>query len=91
MASTAPPSDPYFSEIKKGEVGEIRALLRNPALDRDPQRKREVLKKVIAYMTMGIDMSRLFSDMILVRCHIQRCFVECMLRWGESILSSRRT
>ena len=29
-------------------------------------RKREVLKKVIAYMTLGIDVTRLFSDMVMV-------------------------
>lgn len=33
--------------------------------DKDARRKREVLKKVIAYMTLGIDVSRLFPDMVL--------------------------
>jgi AP-4 complex subunit beta-1 len=33
--------------------------------DRDLRRKREVIKKVIAYMTLGIDVSRLFTDMIM--------------------------
>jgi AP-4 complex subunit beta-1 len=28
-------------------------------------RKRDIIKKVIAYMTLGIDVSRLFSDMIM--------------------------
>jgi len=66
MADPSQQSDSYFSDFKKGEVSEIRALLRNPSLDREPARKRDVLKKVIAYMTMGVDMSRLFSDMVLV-------------------------
>lgn len=30
------------------------------------KRKREIIKKVIAYMTLGIDVSRLFTDMIMV-------------------------
>ena len=30
------------------------------------KRKREVIKRVIAYMTLGIDVSRLFTDMIMV-------------------------
>jgi ribosomal protein L30/L7E len=42
-------------------------LLRTVNTDKDSKRKRDVIKKVIAYMTLGIDVSRLFSDMILVR------------------------
>lgn len=41
-------------------------LLKNINVERDMQKKREVIKKVIAYMTLGIDVSRLFSDMIMV-------------------------
>jgi vesicle coat complex subunit len=46
-------------------VNELRALLRNFATERDPQRKRDIIKKVIAYMTLGIDVSRLFTEMML--------------------------
>eukprot|EP01006_Ploeotia_vitrea_P015670 TRINITY_DN4566_c0_g1_i1.p1 TRINITY_DN4566_c0_g1~~TRINITY_DN4566_c0_g1_i1.p1 ORF type:complete len:800 (-),score=468.60 TRINITY_DN4566_c0_g1_i1:107-2506(-) len=56
---------PYFVDHKRGEVNELKALLRNPRVDRDAARKREVIKKVIAYMTLGIDVSRLFSEMIM--------------------------
>ena len=52
-------------EHKKGEVNELKATLRNPAVDRDPEKKREVVKRVIAYMTLGIDVSKLFSEMIM--------------------------
>ncbi len=52
-------------EHKKGEVNELKASLRNPSLDRDPDKKREVIKRVIAYMTLGIDVSKLFSEMIM--------------------------
>ena len=64
----APPpnNDSYFTETRKGEVNELRTLLRNFDKERNPLRKREVIKKVIAYMTLGIDVSRLFSDMMLL-------------------------
>ncbi|KAL3920464.1 MAG: hypothetical protein SGILL_003250 [Bacillariaceae sp.] len=61
----APVPDSYFTESKKGEVNELRNLLRNFATERDPQRKRDIIKKVIAYMTLGIDVSRLFTEMML--------------------------
>mmetsp|Transcript_16779 Transcript_16779/g.25356 ORF Transcript_16779/g.25356 Transcript_16779/m.25356 type:complete len:794 (-) Transcript_16779:8-2389(-) len=79
MASTMPPPPPpqqpdnsgaavpdsYFTESRKGEVNELRNLLRNFATERDQQRKRDIIKKVIAYMTLGIDVSRLFTEMML--------------------------
>ena len=57
--------DSYFTETRKGEVNELRTLLRAFDTERNPKRKREVIKKVIAYMTLGIDVSRLFSEMML--------------------------
>jgi AP-4 complex subunit beta-1 len=62
----AQPPDSYFTETRKGEVNELRNLLRNFGIEKDPQRKRDIIKKVIAYMTLGIDVSRLFSEMMLV-------------------------
>lgn len=41
-------------------------LLKDINVERDVVRKREVIKKVIAYMTLGIDVTRLFTDMIMV-------------------------
>lgn len=41
-------------------------LLKNINIERDVNRKREIIKKVIAYMTLGIDVSRLFTDMVMV-------------------------
>jgi len=58
-----PPGSSYFE--KKGEVHELRQLLRGAAADRDQQKKRDAIKKVIAYMTLGIDVSPLFSEMIM--------------------------
>mmetsp|Transcript_5567 Transcript_5567/g.8526 ORF Transcript_5567/g.8526 Transcript_5567/m.8526 type:complete len:939 (+) Transcript_5567:53-2869(+) len=61
----APVPDSYFTETKKGEVNELRNLLRNFTTEKNPQRKRDIIKKVIAYMTLGIDVSRLFTEMML--------------------------
>jgi AP-4 complex subunit beta-1 len=64
-AGGPPVPDSYFTESRKGEISELRNLLRGFAAERDPARKRDIIKKVIAYMTLGIDVSRLFSDMML--------------------------
>jgi AP-4 complex subunit beta-1 len=56
--------DSYFTESRKGEINELRTLLRGFSTERDPQRKRDIIKKVIAYMTLGIDVSRLFTEMM---------------------------
>jgi len=58
-----PPGSTYFE--KKGEVHELRQLLRGAAQDRDQQKKRDAIKKVIAYMTLGIDVSPLFTEMVM--------------------------
>jgi len=67
MAQPGAPRPPggsaYFE--KKGEVHELRQLLRGAAADRDQQKKRDAIKKVIAYMTLGIDVSPLFSEMVM--------------------------
>ena len=57
--------NPYFVDPKKGEVNELRGLLTNAAIMRDAKKKREVIKKVIGYMTHGIDVSSLFPNMVM--------------------------
>jgi AP-4 complex subunit beta-1 len=61
----APIPESYFTESRKGEISELRTLLRSFGMERDPTRKRDIIKKVIAYMTLGIDVSRLFTEMML--------------------------
>jgi AP-4 complex subunit beta-1 len=39
-------------------------LLRAVSLDKDVNKRRDVIKKVIAYMTLGIDVSRLYPEMV---------------------------
>jgi vesicle coat complex subunit len=47
-------------------VNELRQLLNNMGTSKDPNKKREVIKKVIAYMTLGIDVSKLYPDMVKI-------------------------
>jgi Adaptin N terminal region len=35
------------------------------AVERDAKKRRDVIKKVIAYMTLGVDVSRLFTEMLM--------------------------
>ena len=54
----------FFVEHKKGEVTELMNLLKNPAIDKDPKKKKDIIKRVIAYMTLGVDVSKLFHEMV---------------------------
>ncbi len=64
-AGNTPSSNTYFVD-KKSEVNELKLLLRSPNVEKDLKKKREVVKKVIAYMTLGYDVSKLFTEMMLV-------------------------
>jgi vesicle coat complex subunit len=54
-----------FVDHKKGEIPELKNLLRDSAIDKDPKQKRAIMERVVGYMTLGIDMSALFSEMIM--------------------------
>lgn len=57
----------YFSEAnKKSEVNELKKLLDQADSERDLKKYRQVVQKVIACMTLGMDMSSLFMRMIKV-------------------------
>lgn len=61
-------SEVFFSESnKKGEVSELQKNLQSPEVQRDAKQYRKVVRKVIAYMTLGMDVSPLFMDMIKVK------------------------
>ena len=65
--SNAPSNAPkFFVDHKKGEVAELMNLLRNPNVERDLNKKKDIVKRVIAYMTLGVDVSKLFHDMVKV-------------------------
>ena len=53
----------YFD--RRGEVAELKQALRAGLAERNQERMRENVKKVIMYMTLGIDMSRMFSEMVM--------------------------
>eukprot|EP00397_Hematodinium_sp_SG-2012_P010110 GEMP01010216.1.p1 GENE.GEMP01010216.1~~GEMP01010216.1.p1 ORF type:complete len:806 (+),score=184.17 GEMP01010216.1:132-2549(+) len=63
MSNQVASGSTYFD--KKGEVNELKTLLQSVAMEKDNIKKRDVMKKVIAYMTLGIDVSRLFSEMVM--------------------------
>ncbi len=72
-SSTTPSSVPsslntpkFFVDHKKGEVAELMNLLKNPNSDRDLAKKKDIIKRVIAYMTLGVDVSKLFHEMVKV-------------------------
>lgn len=48
----------------------VRSLLRSPDVQRDSRKYLQAVQKVIACMTLGIDMSKLFSEMIMVHDNI---------------------
>lgn len=50
-----------------GEVANLQKLLSNASAQRDFELQRELVKRVCAYMTMGIDVSPLFPSMIMVK------------------------
>ena len=54
------PTSKYFQTTKRGEIQELKEELRNP----DKAKKTEGVKKVIAAMTVGKDVSALFPDVV---------------------------
>ena len=56
----------YFSEFKKGEVDDLLMGMREAQQERDEDALRAVIQRVVAYMTLGIDVSPCFSEMIMV-------------------------
>ncbi|KAL0248573.1 hypothetical protein GEMRC1_003809 [Eukaryota sp. GEM-RC1] len=53
-------------ENKKNEVAELRNLLESPAVRSDDGKRCEVLKRVVEAFTLGIDVSSLFSNIIMM-------------------------
>lgn len=50
----------FFTSHKKGEIAEFREEINNP----DKDKKKDAVKKVIAAMTVGKDVSMLFTDVV---------------------------
>jgi vesicle coat complex subunit len=66
-ANTVSNAPKFFVDHKKGEVAELMNLMRNPNVERDINKKKDIVKRVIAYMTLGVDVSKLFHDMVKVK------------------------
>ena len=66
MAGTQSGPPQFFVDNKKGEVSELKTMLKGIMNERDQTKRRDVIKKVIAYMTLGVDVSKLFTDMVLI-------------------------
>jgi vesicle coat complex subunit len=58
--------DSYFTDFRKGEVNELMEMLRQAHNDKTGVKLVDTVKRVVAYMTLGIDVSRLFSQMVMV-------------------------
>lgn len=56
----------YSAEFKKGDITEILRLLQVSNANRNTVLQKELVKRVCAYMSLGIDVSPLFSEMIMV-------------------------
>ena len=56
----------YFADFKKGDIAELQQLMLQASSKRDEDLQLQLVKRVIAFMTLGIDVSRLFSQMIMV-------------------------
>lgn len=54
----------FFVNQKKGELKELTKLLGQYHLEKDIGKQRQTIKKVIACMTLGIDVSQLFAEMV---------------------------
>jgi hypothetical protein len=54
------------ADVSGAPAARGQALLRDPKVQRDGEKRREVIKKVIYYMTLGVDVSKLFSEMVMV-------------------------
>ncbi|KAF8820147.1 HEAT repeat-containing protein [Cardiosporidium cionae] len=48
-----------------GELNELRQILRQVHSEKVAKKRRESLSRVIAYMTIGVDVSSLFSEMVM--------------------------
>ncbi|XP_022864154.1 beta-adaptin-like protein A [Olea europaea var. sylvestris] len=65
---TSQNSNPYFDSTRKGKVSDMEMQLRKLAGSRAPgidDAKRELFKKEISNMTIGIDVLSVFSEMVM--------------------------
>jgi len=80
-----------FVDYKKGEIPELKNLLRDSAVDKDPKTKRALMERVVGYMTLG---NNLRSCASCCRCYCCRAAAAvcccCDAHHGLLRLSARR-
>lgn len=54
----------YFQD-KRGEINDLKNLLKDIHVERDAKKKREVIRKVIAFDTLGYDCSKLLPFLVI--------------------------
>ncbi|ANQ05914.1 Adapter-related protein complex 4 beta 1 subunit [Plasmodium coatneyi] len=54
------------NDMSTSEINKLKEVLKKLPQEKNEEKKREVLKKVIAYMTLGVDVSKLFPDIIMI-------------------------
>ncbi|EPY22917.1 beta-adaptin 4 [Strigomonas culicis] len=54
-----------MSQKQMNEINDLRGCLRDPIVERDDEKRRFVLRRVIALMTTGVDTSPLFAEIVL--------------------------
>lgn len=55
-----------MQRAKRGELAELRSKLQQANNERDDKKTLTLIQKIVSYMTMGIDMTRVFPEMIIV-------------------------
>ncbi len=84
LASSIRKEDGHAAEEERSKRATVRAglgsllitsstLLRSAEIQKDQLKYREVVQKVIMYMTLGVDVSPLFSEMIMVGTNRRAC------------------
>lgn len=59
------PSAPqFFVDTKKSEINELKIQMQKFFTEKDIKKQMEIIKKVIAAMTIGIDVSALFNEIV---------------------------
>tara|TARA_R110002050_G_scaffold297646_1_gene459363 strand:+ start:900 stop:1706 length:807 start_codon:yes stop_codon:yes gene_type:complete len=58
-------SDTLFASTHRSEVTELLQFFKNNNLERDEELQLHAVKRVIAYMTLGVDVSPVFTHMVM--------------------------
>lgn len=56
---------------KKSEVNDLLESIQKATIEKDEAKLRNLIKRVVSYMTLGIDVSDLFPEMVKVRLYIE--------------------